>query len=36
MDINEFIDKYINSSTEIQERIEQILEAVRQQIEPQD
>ena len=36
MDIKEFIDKYINSSAEIQEHVEQILEAVRQQIEPQD
>ena len=35
MDIKEFIDKYINSSDEIQEHVEQILKAVRQQTEPQ-
>ena len=36
MDIKEFIELYINSSAEIQKNVEQILEAVRQQIEPQD
>ena len=36
MDIKEFIERYINSSAEIQESVEQILRAVQQQIEPQD
>ena len=36
MDINEFIELYINSSAEIQKNVEQILEAVQQQIESLD
>ena len=36
MDIKEFIERYINSSAEIQESVEQILRAVQQQIESPD
>ena len=36
MDINEFIELYINSSDEIQESVEQILTEARQRIELQD
>ena len=36
MDINEFIELYINSSDEIQDRVAQILEEAQQQIESLD
>lgn len=36
MDIKEFIERYINSSAEIQKSVERILKEVQQQIEPQD
>lgn len=36
MDINEFIERYINSMDEICQTIEQILKEVQQQTELQD
>ena len=36
MDIKEFIELYINSSDEIQDRVEQILTEAQQQIALQD
>ena len=36
MDIKEFIELYINSSDEIQDRVEQILTEAQRQIELQD